>query len=161
MGRTRRVGHAERLARAVIRLEPLEVQMPDGFGYGAFSLKKTALLAALGAVCMAHGASAGGEQAEKVRGYFCDAKSDQIAFLNFKARGENEIMAANAVNKQVAKFSCAPYLPAMAIPGKEQTIMKDGLVYKLQSFTFLPEKVERWSGTVLGSLQVTARDQDI
>jgi hypothetical protein len=39
--------------------------------------------------------------------------------------------------------------------------MKDGLVYKLQSFTFLPEKVERWSGTVLGSLQVTASDQDI
>ena len=39
--------------------------------------------------------------------------------------------------------------------------MKDGLVYKLQSFVFLPEKVERWSGTVLGSLQTTAQDQDI
>lgn len=70
-------------------------------------------------------------------------------------------MAANAVNKQIAKASCAPYLPAQAIPGDEQTVMKDGLVYKLQSFTFLPEKVERWSGTVLGSLQTTARDQDI
>lgn len=135
--------------------------MPDGFVSGAFSLKKTALLAALGAAFLAHGASAGSEQAEKVRGYFCDAKIDQIAFLNFKARGETEIMAANAVNKGIAKMSCAPYLPVMAIPGKEQTVMKDGLVYKLQSFTFLPEKVERWSGTVLGSLQVTARDQDI
>lgn len=135
--------------------------MPDGFVSGAFSSKKTALLAALGAVCLAHGASAGSEQVEKVRGYFCDAQVDQIAFLNFKARGENEIMAANAVNKGAAKMSCAPYLPVMAIPGKEQTIMKDGLVYKLQSFTFLPEKVERWSGTVLGSLQVTAQDQDI
>jgi len=141
--------------------------MPDGFAHGAFSLRRTALLVALGAAVAAHGASAGDEQAatgdraESVRGYFCDAKADQIAFLNFKARGENEIMAADAVNKQVAKMSCAPYLPAMAIPGKEQTVMRDGLVYKLQSFTFLPEKVERWSGTVLGSLQVTAKDQDI
>jgi copper(I)-binding protein len=135
--------------------------MPDGFVSGAFSLRKTALLAALGAVCVAHGASAGSEQAERVRGYFCDAKADQIAFLNFKARGETEVMAANTVNKGIAKMSCAPYLPVMAIPGKEQTVMKDGLVYKLQSFTFLPEKVERWSGTVLGSLQVTEKDQDI
>lgn len=135
--------------------------MPDGFVSGVFSLKKTVLLAALGAVCLAHGASAGSEQAERVRGYFCNAEADQIAFLNFKARGETEIMAANAVNKRVAKASCAPYLPAMAVPGAERTVMKDGLVYKLQSFTFLPERVERWSGTVLGSLQVTVKDQDI
>lgn len=135
--------------------------MPDGFVSGAFSLKRSAFLAAIGAVCLAQGASAGSEEAERVRGYFCDAKADQIAFLNFKARGETEIMAANAVNKGIAKMSCAPYLPVMAIPGKEQTVMKDGLVYKLRSFTFLPEKVERWSGTVLGSLQQTAHDQDI
>lgn len=135
--------------------------MPDGFVSSAFSLKKLAVLAALATACVAPGASAGSEQAERVRGYFCDAKADQIAFLNFKARGETEIMAANAVNKDAAKMSCAPYLPVMAIPGKEQTVMRDGLVYKLQSFTFLPEKVERWSGTVLGSLQVTAQDQDI
>lgn len=136
--------------------------MPDGFVPGAFSLRKTVVLAALGAAVLAHGASAGSERAaERVRGYFCDAKSDQIAFLNFKARGETEVMAANAVNKRIAKASCAPYLPAMAIPGEEQTVMEDGLVYKLQSFVFLPEKVERWSGTVLGSLQLTARDQDI
>jgi hypothetical protein len=135
--------------------------MPDGFVSGAFSLKRSAFLAAIGAVCLAQAASAGSAEAERVRGYFCDAKSDQIAFLNFKARGETEIMAANAVNKGIARMSCAPYLPALAIPGKEQTIMKDGLVYKLQSFTFLPEKVERWSGTVLGSLHQTAHDQDI
>lgn len=135
--------------------------MPDGFVSAAFLPKKLAVLAVLGAAFLAQGASAGSEQAERVRGYFCDAKADQIAFLNFKARGETEIMAANAVNKGIAKMSCAPYLPVMAIPGKEQTIMQDGLVYKLQSFTFLPEKVERWSGTVLGSLQQTAHDQDI
>lgn len=135
--------------------------MPEGFVPGSYSLKKLGYLAALAVACVAQSASAGSDQAERVRGYFCDAQADQIAFLNFKARGETEIMAANAVNKGIAKMSCAPYLPAMAIPGKEQTIMKDGLVYKLQSFTFLPEKVERWSGTVLGSLQVTERDQDI
>jgi hypothetical protein len=135
--------------------------MLEGGGSAGFSLKKVTLAAFIGALGVAHAASAASDQAETVRGYFCDAKADQIAFLNHKARGENEIMAANAVNKQVAKASCAPYLPAQAIPGDEQTVMKDGLVYKLQSFTFLPEKVERWSGTVLGSLQTTARDQDI
>lgn len=136
--------------------------MPDGFVSGAFSQKKTAVLAALGAAILAHGAwAASAKTAERVRGYFCDAKADQIAFLNFKARGETEVMAANAVNKRIAKASCAPYLPAMAVPGEEVTIMEQGLVYKLQSFTFLPEKVERWSGTVLGSLQLTHRDQDI
>ena len=135
--------------------------MPDGSVPGVFSLRKMALLAALGVLGLAQGASAGGEQAERVRGYFCDAKADQIAFLNHKARGETEVMAANAVNKGTARMSCAPYLPVMAIPGKEQTVMQDGLVYKLQSFVFLPEKVERWSGTVFGSLQITAQDQDI
>jgi hypothetical protein len=30
------------------------------------------------------------------------------------------------------------------------------LVFKLESFVVLPEKVERWRGTVLGSLQVDA-----
>ncbi len=117
--------------------------------------------AALAALSLGPAASAGSDQAERVRGYFCDAKADQIAFLTFKARGETEIMAANGVNKRVARMSCAPYLPVMAVPGREQTVMKDGLVYKLQSFLFLPEKVERWSGTVLGSLQMSAHDQDI
>lgn len=135
--------------------------MPDGSVPGVFSLRRMALLAALGVLGLTQGASAGGEQAERVRGYFCDAKADQIAFLNHKARGETEVMAANAVNKGIARMSCAPYLPVMAIPGKEQTVMQDGLVYKLQSFVFLPEKVERWSGTVFGSLQITAQDQDI
>lgn len=140
--------------------------MPDGNVSGASPARakfarKLGFLAALGAACVAHSASAGSDKAERVRGYFCDAKADQIAFLNEKARGETEIMAANAVNKRAAKMSCAPYLPALAIPGKEQTFMDGGLVYKLQSFVFLPEKVERWSGTVLGSLQISAQDQDI
>ena len=62
-------------------------------------------------------------------------------------------MAANAVNKAIAKFSCAYYLPADAIYTGEHTVMRDGLVFKLHSYVFLPEKVERWSGSVLGSLQ--------
>lgn len=135
--------------------------MPEGFVSTALTLKKSALFAVLGAVCLAQGASAGGEATERVRGYFCDAKADQIAFLNAKARGESEIMAANMVNKRLAKMSCAPYLPATAVPTGDHTIMDGGLVYKLQSYVFLPEKVERWSGTVLGSLQVVAKEQDI
>lgn len=135
--------------------------MPEGFVPTASTIKKTVLCALLGAACLAHGASAGSEQTERVRGYFCDAKGDQIAFLNEKARGQSEIMAANSVNKRAAKMSCAPYLPATAIPTGDHTVMDGGLVYKLQSYVFLPERVERWSGTVLGSLQVVAEEQDI
>jgi hypothetical protein len=101
------------------------------------------------------------DRTERVRGFFCDAKSDQIAFLTKQAEGENEIMAADAVNKALAKQSCAYYLPATVIPQGEKTVMADGLVFKLQSYIFLPEKVERWNGTVLGSLQQNAQKQDI
>lgn len=135
--------------------------MPEGFFPTAQTLKKTVLFAAFGAVCIAQGASAGGEPTERVRGYFCDAKADQIAFLNAKARGESEIMAANAVNKRIARASCAYYLPANAIPTGDHTVMEGGLVYKLQSYVFLPEKVERWSGSVLGSLQTKMKEQDV
>jgi hypothetical protein len=31
--------------------------------------------------------------------------------------------------------------------------MDGGLVFKVQSYVFLPEKVERWTGAVFGSLQ--------
>jgi hypothetical protein len=31
-------------------------------------------------------------------------------------------------------------------------VIEEGLVFKLQSYMFLPEKVERWSGTVFGSM---------
>jgi hypothetical protein len=116
--------------------------------------------AALAALILA--APAGAEDAtERVRGYFCDAKADQVAFLSLQAEGENEIMAANAVNKSIAKASCAYYLPADALPTGEHTVMDRGLVFKLESFVFLPEKVERWRGTVLGSLRATAQKQDI
>ena len=90
---------------------------------------------------------------ERVRGFFCDEKTDSINFLMYQAKGENEEMAANAVNKEIATASCPYYLPADAIYTGEHTVMRDGLVFKLHSYVFLPEKVERWSGSVLGSLQ--------
>ena len=93
---------------------------------------------------------------ERVRGFFCNEKTDSINFLMYQAKGENEEMAANAVNKEIAKASCAYYLPANAIYTGEHTVMRDGLVFKLHSYVFLPEKVERWSGSVLGSLQPSA-----
>jgi hypothetical protein len=99
---------------------------------------------------------------ERVQGFFCNAKSDQIGFLALQAQGENEEMAANALNKSIARFSCAYYVPAMAIHTGEHTVIEGGLVFKLQSYLFLPERVERWSGAVLGSLQQTgARDVNI
>lgn len=92
---------------------------------------------------------------ERVRGFFCNAKNDSLDFLLSQAGGENEEMAANAVNKRIGKFSCAYYLPADAIFTGEYTVIHDGLVFKLQSYIFLPEQVERWSGSVFGSLQAS------
>jgi hypothetical protein len=97
--------------------------------------------------------------AERVRGFFCNNKDDSIAFLSLQAKGENEEMAAYAVNKRIAKFSCAYYLPAKAIPTGEQTVIDGGIVYKLQSYLFLPEKVERWSGTTFGSLAAPSQSR--
>ena len=132
-----------------------------GTAFQLFLASRTALsLALVSACCLV--VPAGAEDAtERVRGFFCDAKQNQVAFLTLQAEGENEEMAANAVNKSIAKASCAYYLPATAIPTGEHTIMDRGLVFKLESYVFLPEKVERWRGTVLGSLQATAQKQDI
>lgn len=97
-----------------------------------------------------------GPALERVRGYFCNAKRDSVAFLQLQAKGENEEMAANAVNKSIAEFSCAYYIPATAVHTGDHTVVEGGLVFKLQSYLFLPEKVERWSGTVFGSLKTTS-----
>ncbi len=91
----------------------------------------------------------------QVSGYFCGAKNEQVAFLQRQVFGENEEIAANTINKAVGRQSCAFYLPAHAIPVNDQTVMRDGIVYKMQSYVFLPEKVERWTGTYFGSLQPT------
>jgi hypothetical protein len=94
-----------------------------------------------------------GAAPERVRGFFCNAKDDSLNFLREQASGENEEMAANAVNKRLGKFSCAYYRPADAIYTGEHTVIQDGLVYRLHSYLFLPEQVERWSGSTIGSLQ--------
>lgn len=95
----------------------------------------------------------------RVGGYFCDTRQDQVAFLSLRASGENEIMAANTVNKSAGKQTCAPYMSVEVIPGSEKTMIDNGLVFKLQSFTFLPEKAEKWSGTFFGSLDVKAEKE--
>lgn len=105
-------------------------------------------------------ATAGGPPV-KVEGYFCDAKADQLSFLTKKVAGENEIMASNAVNKDAGKPSCMPYIVADAVPTSEQTVLHNGHVFVLRSYTFMPENVERWHGTVSGSLQLNAQRQDI
>jgi len=110
-------------------------------------------LAGTGLFASAFNIRADDQPSERVRGFFCNAKQDSLDFLRAQALGENEEIAANTVNKSIGKFSCAYYLPADAIYTGEHTIIQDGIVYKLHSFMFLPEKVERWSGTAFGSLQ--------
>jgi hypothetical protein len=117
----------------------------------------TAALGAFGlAALVSMSASAAPPPTERVRGFFCSEKQHSVDFLTEQARGENEEMAANAVNKRAAKLSCAYFLPANAIYTGDHTVMSDGMVFKLQSFVFLPEKVERWTGSALGSLQPVA-----
>jgi len=135
----------------VSRLSALRSALPAGLRRVA-SVQRLALAALAVTVYVAAPSANAVPAKERVKGFFCNAKPDSVAFLMQQARGENEIMAANAVNKAIAKFSCAYYLPADAIHTGEHTVMQDGLVFKLQSYMFLPEKVERWSGSVLGSL---------
>jgi hypothetical protein len=132
-----------------------------GTAFQLFLTNRTTLALALVSACCIVVPAGADDAKERVRGFFCDAKQDQVAFLTMQAEGENEEMAANAVNKSIAKASCAYYLPATAIPTGEHTVMDRGLVFKLESYVFLPERIERWRGTVLGSLQATAQKQDI
>ncbi len=121
-------------------------------GKGSWTWASAALL-----LSVSHATSTLAGAPVKVEGYFCNAKADQLAFLNKKVEGENEITASNAVNKELGKASCMPYIVADAVPTSEQTVIDNGLVYVLRSYTFLPENVERWHGTVTGSLQQSAQ----
>ncbi|MFA5950883.1 MAG: hypothetical protein WC807_11445 [Hyphomicrobium sp.] len=128
------------------------------------ALQGPARLAALAAVSLSvlvTAAASANDQADRVRGFFCSSRADQIAFLTEQAKGENEEMAANAVNKSAAQASCAYYLPLTAVPEEEQTVVAGGLVFKLQKFVFLPEKSEHWAGSVFGSLSARANEQNI
>lgn len=128
------------------------VTLPSRFAQSALSL--LLLTCIIGFMALSGQSSADPMPSpERVRGFFCNAKSDSLDFLRQQAAGENEEMAANAVNKRLKVFSCAYYLPADAIYTGEHTIIQDGLVYKLHSYLFLPERVERWSGSTIGSLQ--------
>ncbi|ADJ23121.1 MAG: hypothetical protein J0H36_01445 [Hyphomicrobium denitrificans] len=97
----------------------------------------------------------------RVKGYFCGAKSEQVAYMQRLAAGDSEEIAANTVNKSAGKQTCAYFLPADAIPVKDQVVMSGGLVFKVQSFVFLPEKVERWTGTYFGSMHSKSKYGDI
>jgi hypothetical protein len=130
-------------------------------GRPAFPLA-LALLMLAGAALGSFPAVKADETMVRVKGYFCNERDEQVAFLTLKAQGEGEEMAANAVNKAASRLSCAYYRPATAIPTGEKTVMKDGLVFRVQSYLFLPEKVERWTGSVFGSLQSDKRaEKDI
>jgi hypothetical protein len=114
--------------------------------------KMTCCLLALATGSMM-GASAHSAAPVEVYGYFCSAKTEQVNFLERRAAGESEEVAANSVNKSSGKLACAYYMPAKAIPSHTDTVMNEGIVYSVQSYLFLPEKIERWTGNFFGSSQ--------
>lgn len=118
-------------------------------------------LAALVILAVPVSAIAADEAVERTKGYFCDSRSDLIAFLSKLAEGETDIMAANAVNKAAGVQSCAYYISVAVIPTGEKTVMESGLVFATQGYIFLPERIERWSGTLFGSLQQRAGKEQI
>ncbi|MBS0252976.1 MAG: hypothetical protein JSR78_18110 [Proteobacteria bacterium] len=117
------------------------------------SLPRIALL--LSSVALCDTSPARSDDPVRVSGYFCGQKHEQVAFLQREAAGDSGEIAANEVNKVAGKQTCAYFLPANAVPVKDETVINNGLVYKVQSFVFLPEKVERWTGTYFGSMQST------
>lgn len=117
------------------------------------SISRIALLVSSVIICAS--APARSDDPVRVSGYFCGQKHEQVAFLQREAAGDTEEIAANEVNKVAGKQTCAFFLPASAFPVKDETVMSNGVVYKVQSFIFLPEKVERWTGAYFGSMQST------
>lgn len=116
-------------------------------------------LAVASLACAASAAPTGPSQS--VRGYFCGSKPEQVSYLHYLAAGDTEEIAANKVNKVAGKQTCAYFLPAQAIPTGDQTLTHDGMVLNVQSFVFLPEKVERWTGSLSGAVRQNAKFSEL
>ncbi len=119
------------------------------------------MMALLTASAFGGSSAARSDDPTRVDGYFCGSKAEHVAFLQRRAAGDSEEIAANVVNKAAGKQTCAYFLPADAIPARDQTVMDGGVVFKEQSYLFLPEKVERWTGSFFGSLQTKARFSEL
>jgi len=102
-----------------------------------------------------------GESVVRVGGYFCDTTENQVAFLSELSAGENDIMAANAVNKSAGRMACADYISVDVIPNGEKLVMRGGRVFKVYSVIFLPEKVERWTGRLVDSFEISDKRHEI
>lgn len=49
--------------------------------------------------------------------------------------------------------TCVDDMSVEVIPHREKVVTSGGYIFKVQSFTFLPEKQEHWAGTVTGALE--------
>lgn len=90
----------------------------------------------------------------RVSGYFCDTTDNQVAFLTELSAGENDIMAANTVNKSVGRMACADYISVDVIPNGGKMVTRQGRMFKVYRVIFLPEKVERWTGRLVDTLEL-------
>lgn len=101
------------------------------------------------------------ESTIRIGGYLCDAKQEQVAFLERRASGDNDIMAAEAVNKAAGRAACADYIAVEVIPDGEFVVVSNGMVFKTHRLVLLPERAERWFGSMTSSLEQYADKQDI
>lgn len=93
----------------------------------------------------------------RVDGYFCGSDKDQIAFLTRKAEGDNDIKAANIVNKRVGRQSCADYGAVYIVHQAEEVVVANGRLFKIHKVMLLPENMDLWTGSLVSSLDVENR----
>ena len=81
-----------------------------------------------------------------VKGFFCAAQADAVEFIKEQRYGghDNQIMAAEAVNKRLGEFTCAYYKPAYAVKLHHLTLQEESEYYIIGGYMFYPEKIVRW-----------------
>lgn len=89
----------------------------------------------------------------RVGGILCRDEASAIQFLGMRARGNNDVMAAEFVNKRAGKPLCEAWIPRPMTVVQEKTVMQGGIVFKLFRLRLNDHaETELWSGAHFGML---------
>lgn len=88
---------------------------------------------------------------KRIGGILCRDETSAIQYLSMRARGSNDVMAAEFVNKRAGKPLCEAWIPRPMTIVQEKSVMQGGIVFKLFRLRLndRPE-TELWSGTHFG-----------